>query len=165
MSATVVDARFCKPLDTEMLRRLAREHPVMITVEEGSIGGFAAHVMQARRRGVGPLAGRQRCLPAQPALLCPRPLTASLPGPFCCLAVPVPGGPDGRQPQVPAHDPARPLHRARHAGAGQAGRACAAATCVVAKDGAFLFKASWWRWGSQRAQTQPYRVFRQILQS
>ena len=46
VSATVVDARFCKPLDTEMLRRLAREHPVMITVEEGSIGGFAAHVMQ-----------------------------------------------------------------------------------------------------------------------
>lgn len=46
VSATVVDARFCKPLDTDMLRRLAKEHPVMITVEEGSIGGFAAHVMQ-----------------------------------------------------------------------------------------------------------------------
>lgn len=42
----MVDARFCKPLDTDMLRRLAKEHPVMITVEEGSIGGFAAHVMQ-----------------------------------------------------------------------------------------------------------------------
>ena len=49
VSATVVDARFCKPLDTDMLRQLAREHPVMITVEEGSIGGFAAHVMQVRR--------------------------------------------------------------------------------------------------------------------
>jgi len=42
----VVDARFCKPLDTDMLRRLAKEHAVMMTVEEGSIGGFAAHVMQ-----------------------------------------------------------------------------------------------------------------------
>lgn len=46
MTATVMDARFCKPLDTAMLRQLAQEHPVMITVEEGSIGGFAAHVMQ-----------------------------------------------------------------------------------------------------------------------
>lgn len=46
VSATVVDARFCKPLDTDMLRKLAKEHPLMVTVEEGSIGGFAAHVMQ-----------------------------------------------------------------------------------------------------------------------
>ncbi len=46
VSATVVDARFCKPLDTALIRRLAKEHPVMLTVEEGSIGGFAAHVMQ-----------------------------------------------------------------------------------------------------------------------
>lgn len=46
VSATVVDARFCKPLDTALIRQLAAEHPVMITVEEGSIGGFAAHVMQ-----------------------------------------------------------------------------------------------------------------------
>jgi 1-deoxy-D-xylulose-5-phosphate synthase len=46
VSATVVDARFCKPLDTALLRRCAREHAAMITVEEGSIGGFAAHVMQ-----------------------------------------------------------------------------------------------------------------------
>lgn len=50
VSATVVDARFCKPLDTDMLRRLAKEHSVMITVEEGSIGGFASHVMQVWRR-------------------------------------------------------------------------------------------------------------------
>jgi deoxyxylulose-5-phosphate synthase len=49
ISATVVDARFCKPLDTSFLRKLAKEHPVMITVEEGSIGGFAAHVMQVQR--------------------------------------------------------------------------------------------------------------------
>ena len=48
VSATVVDARVCKPLDTDMLRQLARDHPVMITVEEGSIGGFASHVMQVK---------------------------------------------------------------------------------------------------------------------
>ena len=48
VSATVVDARFCKPLDAELLRRLAKEHPAMISVEEGAIGGFAAHVMQVR---------------------------------------------------------------------------------------------------------------------
>lgn len=46
VSATVVDARFCKPLDTALIRRLAKEHPAMISIEEGSIGGFAAHVMQ-----------------------------------------------------------------------------------------------------------------------
>lgn len=46
VSATVVDARFCKPLDTALLRRCAKDHGVMITVEEGAIGGFAAHVMQ-----------------------------------------------------------------------------------------------------------------------
>lgn len=51
VSATVVDARFCKPLDTVLIRRLAQEHPVMLTVEEGSIGGFAAHVMQVRGAG------------------------------------------------------------------------------------------------------------------
>lgn len=36
--------RFCKPLDQELIRRLAREHRVLITVEEGSIGGFGSHV-------------------------------------------------------------------------------------------------------------------------
>jgi 1-deoxy-D-xylulose-5-phosphate synthase len=46
VSATVVDARFCKPLDTDLIRRCAREHAAMISIEEGSIGGFAAHVMQ-----------------------------------------------------------------------------------------------------------------------
>eukprot|EP00271_Cylindrocystis_brebissonii_P014401 TRINITY_DN35752_c0_g1_i1.p1 TRINITY_DN35752_c0_g1~~TRINITY_DN35752_c0_g1_i1.p1 ORF type:complete len:744 (+),score=190.63 TRINITY_DN35752_c0_g1_i1:131-2362(+) len=45
VSATVADARFCKPLDQELIRRLAREHSVLITVEEGSVGGFASHVM------------------------------------------------------------------------------------------------------------------------
>ena len=45
LSATVADARFAKPLDAELVRRLAREHEVLITVEEGSIGGFGAQVM------------------------------------------------------------------------------------------------------------------------
>lgn len=41
---TVVDARFCKPLDGDLIRRLAKEHEILITVEEGSIGGFGSHV-------------------------------------------------------------------------------------------------------------------------
>ena len=45
LSATVADARFAKPLDQDLVRRLAREHEVLITLEEGSIGGFSAHVM------------------------------------------------------------------------------------------------------------------------
>lgn len=45
VSATVADARFCKPLDVELIRRLAKSHPVLITVEEGSIGGFSSHVL------------------------------------------------------------------------------------------------------------------------
>ena len=35
--------RFCKPLDGALVRRLAREHPVLITIEEGAIGGFGSH--------------------------------------------------------------------------------------------------------------------------
>ena len=46
LSTTVADARFAKPLDHDLIRRLAREHEVLITVEEGSIGGFASFVMQ-----------------------------------------------------------------------------------------------------------------------
>ncbi|OQM74944.1 1-deoxy-D-xylulose-5-phosphate synthase [Manganibacter manganicus] len=45
LSTTVADARFAKPLDEDLLRRLAREHEVLITVEEGAIGGFAAQVL------------------------------------------------------------------------------------------------------------------------
>jgi 1-deoxy-D-xylulose-5-phosphate synthase len=45
LSTTVVDARFAKPLDTELLRRVAREHEVVITVEEGSVGGFGSMVL------------------------------------------------------------------------------------------------------------------------
>ncbi|PSS21068.1 1-deoxy-D-xylulose-5-phosphate synthase [Actinidia chinensis var. chinensis] len=44
ISTTVADARFCKPLDGKLIRQLAQEHEVLITVEEGSIGGFCSHV-------------------------------------------------------------------------------------------------------------------------
>nr|XP_043607239.1 probable 1-deoxy-D-xylulose-5-phosphate synthase 2, chloroplastic [Erigeron canadensis] len=44
VSATVADARFCKPLDAELIKRLANEHEILLTVEEGSIGGFGSHV-------------------------------------------------------------------------------------------------------------------------
>ncbi len=46
LTATVADARFAKPLDTDLVLRLAREHEVLITVEEGSIGGFGSQVLQ-----------------------------------------------------------------------------------------------------------------------
>ncbi|KAI9125110.1 hypothetical protein K1719_003726 [Acacia pycnantha] len=41
---TVADARFCKPLDTDLIKQLVKEHEILITVEEGSIGGFGSHV-------------------------------------------------------------------------------------------------------------------------
>ena len=44
-STTVADARFAKPLDKMLILRLAKEHEVLITIEEGAVGGFAAHVM------------------------------------------------------------------------------------------------------------------------
>src|SRR5262252_8611499 len=46
LSTTVADARFAKPLDTDLILRLAREHEVLVTIEEGSIGGFGSYVMQ-----------------------------------------------------------------------------------------------------------------------
>jgi 1-deoxy-D-xylulose-5-phosphate synthase len=46
LSTTVADARFLKPLDCDLVSRLAREHEVLVTVEEGSVGGFASHVLQ-----------------------------------------------------------------------------------------------------------------------
>jgi len=46
LSATVADARFAKPLDTDLVCRLAREHEVLITIEEGSVGGFSSFVLQ-----------------------------------------------------------------------------------------------------------------------
>ena len=46
VGVTVADARFMKPLDKELLRELARTHDALLTVEEGSVGGFGAHVLQ-----------------------------------------------------------------------------------------------------------------------
>ena len=46
LSATVADARFAKPIDEDLIRRLAANHEVLVTVEEGSIGGFGSHVLQ-----------------------------------------------------------------------------------------------------------------------
>jgi 1-deoxy-D-xylulose-5-phosphate synthase len=46
LSTTVADARFAKPLDEDLVLRLAAEHEVLITLEEGSVGGFGSHVLQ-----------------------------------------------------------------------------------------------------------------------
>ena len=51
LSTTVADARFAKPLDEELIRRLALEHEVLITIEEGAVGGFASHVLQSLALG------------------------------------------------------------------------------------------------------------------
>jgi 1-deoxy-D-xylulose-5-phosphate synthase len=45
LSATVADARFAKPLDTDLVRRLALNHEVLVTIEEGSVGGFGSYVL------------------------------------------------------------------------------------------------------------------------
>ncbi len=45
LSTTVADARFAKPLDRELILRLAAEHELLVTVEEGAVGGFGAHVL------------------------------------------------------------------------------------------------------------------------
>lgn len=45
LSATVADARFAKPLDEDLITQLARHHEVLITIEEGAVGGFGAHVL------------------------------------------------------------------------------------------------------------------------
>jgi 1-deoxy-D-xylulose-5-phosphate synthase len=46
LSTTVADARFAKPLDAALIRRLADEHEMLVMLEEGSVGGFGSHVMQ-----------------------------------------------------------------------------------------------------------------------
>ena len=46
LSTTIADARFMKPLDLDLVLKLAREHEILLTIEEGSIGGFGSHVMQ-----------------------------------------------------------------------------------------------------------------------
>ena len=50
LSTTVADARFAKPLDEALILRLAREHEVLVTVEEGSVGGFGSHVLDLLAR-------------------------------------------------------------------------------------------------------------------
>lgn len=45
LTATVADARFAKPIDADLILRLARDHDVLVTIEEGSIGGFGAQVL------------------------------------------------------------------------------------------------------------------------
>mmetsp|Transcript_14551 Transcript_14551/g.24658 ORF Transcript_14551/g.24658 Transcript_14551/m.24658 type:complete len:753 (+) Transcript_14551:92-2350(+) len=67
VSATVADARFCKPLDTELIDQLVRDHPALIIVEEGAIGGFGSHVLQymakAGHLDNGKIKVRPMCLP------------------------------------------------------------------------------------------------------
>ena len=46
IDCTVVDARFAKPLDEKLIMEIASNHEVLLTIEEGSIGGFGSHVMQ-----------------------------------------------------------------------------------------------------------------------
>jgi 1-deoxy-D-xylulose-5-phosphate synthase len=46
ISTTVADARFAKPLDVDLIRGLAKQHELLVTIEEGAIGGFGAHVLQ-----------------------------------------------------------------------------------------------------------------------
>ena len=46
LSTTVADARFAKPLDHDLVRRLAENHEVLITIEEGTVGGFGSFVLQ-----------------------------------------------------------------------------------------------------------------------
>ncbi len=46
LSTTVADARFAKPIDEDLIRKLASEHELLVTVEEGAIGGFSAQVLQ-----------------------------------------------------------------------------------------------------------------------
>ncbi len=67
LSTTVADARFAKPLDEELILRLARDHEVLVTVEEGSVGGFGSYVLQLLSdRGAldrGPVKVRSMVLP------------------------------------------------------------------------------------------------------
>jgi 1-deoxy-D-xylulose-5-phosphate synthase len=46
LPTTVADARFAKPLDRDLILRLAREHQALVTIEEGAVGGFGSHVLQ-----------------------------------------------------------------------------------------------------------------------
>jgi 1-deoxy-D-xylulose-5-phosphate synthase len=46
LTVTAADARFAKPLDDDLIARLASAHEVLLTVEEGAVGGFSSHVLQ-----------------------------------------------------------------------------------------------------------------------
>jgi 1-deoxy-D-xylulose-5-phosphate synthase len=61
VKVTVADARFAKPLDTALVETLTRNHSLVLTVEEGSIGGFASHVLQ--HLAANDLLGRCRVRP------------------------------------------------------------------------------------------------------
>nr|AFU93069.1 chloroplast 1-deoxy-D-xylulose-5-phosphate synthase [Eucommia ulmoides] len=66
VSVTVADARFCKPLDADLIKRLTHEHEILLTVEEGSVGGFGSHVSHfLSLNGIldGPLKLRAMVLP------------------------------------------------------------------------------------------------------
>ncbi len=74
LSTTVADARFAKPLDTDLIRQLARHHEVLITIEEGSIGGFGSQVLHflsndglLDARAEGALAGAAGCVSSSTA--------------------------------------------------------------------------------------------------
>jgi len=63
LSSTVADARFAKPLDVDLLLRLAREHEVLMTIEEGSVGGFGSYVLrQLSEHGVLDAGCKVRCM-------------------------------------------------------------------------------------------------------
>src|SRR5262245_8659356 len=63
LTTTVADARFAKPLDVDLLLRLAREHEVLITLEEGAIGGFGSHVLQTlAEQGALEIGLKVRCM-------------------------------------------------------------------------------------------------------
>ena len=63
LSATVADARCAKPLDIQLVTRLAREHEVLVTIEEGAIGGFGAYVLQTlAEQGLLDQGLRVRCM-------------------------------------------------------------------------------------------------------
>ncbi len=53
LSTTLADARFAKPIDEDLVRRLAREHEVLLTIEEGAVGGFGAFVLHFLARDGG----------------------------------------------------------------------------------------------------------------
>ncbi|MEY9770317.1 1-deoxy-D-xylulose-5-phosphate synthase [Sinorhizobium fredii] len=114
LSTTVADARFAKPLDHELIRQLARHHEVLVTIEEGAIGGFASHVLHflaeegpARWRPQGPADG----------------LAGHLDGAGKARIHVRRGGPRPRRHRLDRFQGARPEARRRSRG-GQLGRSC-----------------------------------------